>query len=62
MNAYYKIALMAVSCCWLRVAHGQDVDWPIYLGGKERALYSSLGQINREKKDIMEDIMGTHHF
>jgi quinoprotein glucose dehydrogenase len=48
MNAYYKLALTLVSCCWLSVAHGQDVDWPHYLGGNERDLYSSLDQINRE--------------
>ncbi len=48
MNAYYKLALMLVSCCWLNRAHGQEVDWPNYLGGKERDLYSSLQQINRE--------------
>ena len=48
MNAFYKLALMVVSCSWLSVAHGQDVDWPNYLGGKKRDLYSSLDQINRE--------------
>ena len=46
MNTYYKIALIYV-CCWFSAAHGQDVDWPDYLGGKERDLYSSLDQINR---------------
>jgi quinoprotein glucose dehydrogenase len=48
MNASYKFALLVLSCCWLSVAHGQDVDWPNYLGGKGRDLYSSLDQINRE--------------
>lgn len=48
MNAYSKLALMLASCCWLNLADGQEVDWPNYLGGKERDLYSSLQQINRE--------------
>ena len=48
MNAYSKLALMLASCCWLHLADGQEVDWPNYLGGKERDLYSSLQQINRE--------------
>jgi quinoprotein glucose dehydrogenase len=39
---------MVMSCSWFRVAHGQEVDWPNYLGGKKRDLYSSLDQINRE--------------
>ncbi len=47
MNTYYKLALISVSCCWLSVAQGQDADWPDYLGGKQRDLYSSLDQINR---------------
>ena len=48
MNAFQKLVLMVVSCCWLSVAHGQDIDWPNYLGGKERDLYSSLDQIDHE--------------
>ncbi len=27
---------------------GQDADWPVYLGGKERNLYSDLDQVNRD--------------
>ena len=46
MNATYKLALIAASCCWLNVAHADDADWPVYLGGNERNLYSSLEQIN----------------
>jgi quinoprotein glucose dehydrogenase len=48
MNANYQLVLLVLGCCWLKVAHGQDVDWANYLGGKERNLYSSLTQINRE--------------
>ncbi len=47
MNTCYKLALIFVSCCWFSLTHGQDVDWPVYLGGKECDLYSSLDQINR---------------
>lgn len=32
----------------------QDVDWPVYLGGKERNLYSDLQQINRENVTGLE--------
>ena len=39
--------LIVLSCCGLGRVGGQDVDWPEYLGGKERDLYSSLDQINR---------------
>ncbi|MFP6885572.1 MAG: pyrroloquinoline quinone-dependent dehydrogenase, partial [Roseibacillus sp.] len=28
-------------------AEPKSVDWPVYLGGKERNLYSPLAQINR---------------
>lgn len=47
MNALNKPALLAVFCCWINMIHGQNADWPVYLGGKERNLYSSLAQINR---------------
>ncbi|MGY8654018.1 MAG: outer membrane protein assembly factor BamB family protein [Verrucomicrobiia bacterium] len=32
----------------------QNADWPIYLGGKERNLYSSLSQINRKNVAKLE--------
>lgn len=35
-------------------AFSQDVDWPEYLGGKERNLYSELEQINRENVTKLE--------
>jgi quinoprotein glucose dehydrogenase len=54
MNTSHKLALIAVSCCWLSVARSQDVDWPVYLGGKERSLYSSLDQINRDNISQLE--------
>lgn len=47
MNAYRNLFLVLVTSCSLSVAHGQSADWPNYLGGKERHLYSSLDQINR---------------
>ena len=39
---------------WAGVAFGQDVDWPTYLGGKERDLYSEIGQITRENVNDLE--------
>lgn len=48
MNAYYKLVPMITICTCLGVARSQDVDWPSYLGSKERNLYSSLHQITRE--------------
>jgi quinoprotein glucose dehydrogenase len=56
MNTSHKLALIAVSycCCWLSVAHGQDADWPVYLGGKGRSLYSSSDQINRKNVSQLE--------
>ncbi len=47
MSTFPASALIAFSCCWPLLTHAQDVDWPTYLGGKERNLYSSLDQINR---------------
>ena len=47
MNSYCKLALTITICTFLGVARGQDVDWPHYLGGKERNLYSPLHQITR---------------
>jgi quinoprotein glucose dehydrogenase len=54
MNASHKVALIAVGCCWLSLAHGEDADWPVYLGGKERNLYSPLEQINGENVSQLE--------
>ena len=42
-----QLALIA-GIGWLSLAYAQDADWPEYLGGKERNLYSPLEQINRE--------------
>ncbi len=48
MNSYFNFVLTTTICICLGVARGQDVDWPHYLGSKERNLYSSLQQITRE--------------
>ena len=32
----------------------EDADWRVYLGGKERNLYSSLKQINRDNVTKLE--------
>ncbi len=47
MNPYNRLALV-MALGWLNLAHGQEQDWADYLGSKERNLYSTLEQINRE--------------
>ena len=48
MRTLHKFVLIVIlSSCWLSFAQGADADWRIYLGGKERQLYSPLEQINR---------------
>ena len=54
MTATHKLALIAFSSCWLSLAHAEETDWPVYLGGKGRDLYSSLEQINRENVSQLE--------
>ncbi len=54
MHASHQLALIAVSSCWLSLAHGEDADWPVYLGGKECNLYSPLDKINRENVSQLE--------
>ena len=54
MNLTHRLVLIAVSFCWLSPAHSEDADWPVYLGGKERNLYSPLEQINRENISKLE--------
>jgi quinoprotein glucose dehydrogenase len=46
----FKIALITFSLCSLKAmgADPHNADWPEYLGGKERSLYSPLSQINRD--------------
>ena len=53
-NRVCGIALIIVSSCCLSIAHGEDADWPVYLGGKERNLYSQLEQIHRENVSQLE--------
>ena len=36
------------------IANAQDADWPVYLGGKERNLYSPLQQIHRDNVSQLE--------
>jgi quinoprotein glucose dehydrogenase len=48
MNTTRILAIAITQCMCLAMVQGQDVDWPVYLGGKERNLYSSLNQINAE--------------
>jgi len=39
---------------WASAADVEDHDWPHYLGGKQRDLYSSLDQINRDNVSELE--------
>jgi quinoprotein glucose dehydrogenase len=45
----FGLGLSVVSSLWLGAAFAgaEDVDWPVYLGGKERSNYSALKQIDR---------------
>ncbi|MFT5467828.1 MAG: quinoprotein glucose dehydrogenase [Verrucomicrobiales bacterium] len=54
MRRLNSITLIALSSCWLSIAHAQDADWATYLGGKERNLYSALDQIDRENVARLE--------
>ncbi|MFT4548378.1 MAG: quinoprotein glucose dehydrogenase [Verrucomicrobiales bacterium] len=38
----------------LSLVAAENVDWPVYLGGKERNLYSPVDQINRENVSKLE--------
>ena len=50
MRTFFRFALIVFGgCCGFSVAaNAEDTDWPVYLGGKERNLYSSLQQIDRD--------------
>ena len=46
--------LLSVVAAMLVQAPADEVDWPVYLGGKGRDLYSELDQINRENVSKLE--------
>ena len=48
MTRFASILVAAAGVLLSYAADPMNVDWPIYLGGKERNLYSSLQQINRD--------------
>jgi quinoprotein glucose dehydrogenase len=52
--ACHFLVLLTVGCGELSLAQAQNTDWPIYLGGKERNLYSPLNQINRQNVSQLE--------
>ena len=54
MNFSKLLVLFLVSCNWPCLSFGQNADWPTYLGGKERSLYSTLQQIHRDNVDQLE--------
>jgi quinoprotein glucose dehydrogenase len=45
-SRFYFTALIFSCCAWASLSAGAEADWPEYLGGKERNLYSGLKQIN----------------
>ena len=49
-----RFLLVAVCSGWFGIAYSQDANWPEYLGGKERNLYSTLEQINRSNVSQLE--------
>ena len=54
--SYFELALIPLSLCSVNAlgADPQNADWPVYLGGKGRSLYSPLQQINRENVSQLE--------
>lgn len=51
------IIVLITFSLWSLKAMGADphnADWPVYLGGKERSLYSPLSQINRDNVSQLE--------
>ena len=54
--SYFGLALIPLSLCSVNAlgADPQNADWPVYLGGKGRSLYSPLQQINRENVSQLE--------
>ena len=38
------LGLLSVSCLQVSGAENRNVDWPAYLGGKERNLYSAFSK------------------
>ena len=50
----FQLFQIAFSCCWLSLSYSQEADWPVYLGGKDRSLYSTLDQINRSNVSHLE--------
>ena len=53
MKVFQILALALLGCCAVSI-QAQNADWPIYLGNKERNLYSSLDQINRSNISKLE--------
>ncbi|MCS1409182.1 MAG: Quinate/shikimate dehydrogenase (quinone) [Verrucomicrobia subdivision 3 bacterium] len=54
MNLRKSVFALCLGSIGAFAADSENVDWPIYLGGKERSLYSSLDQINRENVTQLE--------
>ena len=49
-----SFAVLFLAIIALGVDAKENADWPVYLGGKERNLYSTLKQINRDNVSKLE--------
>ncbi|MDG2488640.1 MAG: pyrroloquinoline quinone-dependent dehydrogenase, partial [Roseibacillus sp.] len=50
----FGAATLVVICPSKSISTPSPQDWPVYLGGKERNLFSPLTQINRENVNALE--------
>ena len=55
-TSHRPLFVIALSLCAVITANAeaQNADWPVYLGGKGRVLYSPLQQINRDTVSQLE--------
>jgi quinoprotein glucose dehydrogenase len=55
MRTLHVLALsVIINSSGLSLAQSADDEWPVYLGGKQRNLYSRLEQINRQNVSQLE--------
>ena len=62
MNRLSVFVVLAATIVLAHRSHAaaKSVDWPVYLGGKERNLYSELDQINRDNVADLKGVWRTH--
>jgi quinoprotein glucose dehydrogenase len=56
MRGLNRFVVVVLGTAWVTgdFTRGEDADWPVYLGGKERNLYSPLDQIHRGNASELE--------